>query len=147
MFSNSNFVHISIRIFSVATSLETFSPRHKITLLALSIIFVFSDCDKVADIFAWLFKAFTHFCWIKIAFVFTFYRLKLLFLENFSMSRLVPMVINWKICSVSLKRRYLLWIQQENWNKQQYCNYSILAQAQPVFSRWPKQASYFIIGN
>jgi len=66
-------------------------------LLALSTILVFSACDMVTDNAPSPFKAFSHFCCIKTASIFTFYNPKSLSLVNFSISHFEPIVLDYRL--------------------------------------------------
>jgi len=94
MYNDSNFDHIDSAVGSFATSLKTLSPRHKtMALLALSTISVFSACDMVTGKAPSPFKAFSHFCCINTACIFTFHNPKSLLPVNFSISHFEPMVL------------------------------------------------------
>ena len=98
IYKYSNFDHIDVAVGSFATSLKTLSPRHKtMTLLALSTISVFSDRDMVTGNAPSPFKAFSHFCCINTASIFTFHNPKSLSPVNFSISHFEPMVLNYSL--------------------------------------------------
>lgn len=89
IYSYSNLTHISYAVFSLEISFNTLSLRHKImVLLNLSTILVFYACVRHTNFKVPHFNAFTFFCWIKTACVFTFHKLNLLSLENFLVSHL-----------------------------------------------------------
>jgi len=98
IYKYSNFDHIDAAIGSFATSLKTLSPRHKtMALLALSTIAVFSARDMVTSNAPSPFKAFSHFCCINTASIFTFHNPKSLSSINFSISHFEPMVLDYPL--------------------------------------------------
>jgi len=101
IYKDSNFNHIDAVVGSFATSLKTLSPRHKtMVILALSTISVFSACDMVTSNTPSPFKAFSHFCCINIASLFTFHNSKSLSSVNFLISHFEPMVLDYHLILV-----------------------------------------------
>jgi len=96
IYKYSNFDHIDVVVGSFATSLKTLFPRHKtMALLVLSTLLVFSARDMVTGNGPSPFKAFSHFCCIKTASIFTFHNPKSLSLINFLISHFEPMVLDY----------------------------------------------------
>ncbi|KEH23426.1 tyrosine kinase family protein [Medicago truncatula] len=77
---------------------QNFIPEHKtMALLALSTISVFSARDMVTGNKPSPFKAFSHFCCINTASIFTFHNPKSLSPVNLSISHFEPMVLNYPL--------------------------------------------------
>jgi len=92
------FDHIDVAVGSFSTSLKTLSHRHKtMALLTLSTISVFYARDMVTDNKLSPFKAFSHFCYINTASIFTFHNPKSLSPVNFSISHFEPMVLDYPL--------------------------------------------------
>ncbi|KAK2357557.1 hypothetical protein QL285_094815 [Trifolium repens] len=96
MYNDSSLAHIPAALVSLATSLNTLSPRHKVMqLTALSFKSAFSSPERLAGICA-PFKASAHLLWTNTALIFTFHNPKSLLPVNFSISNLEPMVPDYR---------------------------------------------------
>lgn len=98
IYNDSSLNHIIVTLFSLVTSSNILSLRHKIMAFhTLSTSMIFTTCVRLKDINASPFDAYTQLFLVKILCIFTFHNIKSLSSKKFLMSHFELMVLTCKI--------------------------------------------------